>query len=369
MVDLDKIFMWLSLSDMPVKKLYDFALSFDNLQELWELKSYTNHAMKYLTGQEFQELISLRDGGSLDKLLNSIGNSKVKYVTLNDEKYPSVLRNLDVPPLVVYYIGNLDLLDTRCISIVGSRACTRYGVEQTQHFAYELSKAGFTIVSGLAEGIDGNAHTGALRAKGKAIGVLAGGLNYIYPAINVQLARDVVNTGGLILSEKAPDVNPKNFTFVQRNRLIAAIGEGVLVTEAGENSGALHTVNFALDMGKDIFAIPGNINSRASVGTNDLIKQFYSCCVTSPTDIIETLNNNYVEKHCQQTLDLKVDKKLTLKPEEQAIIDVLKNEEQHFDEILEKTKIDAKKLFGLLTTLEIRGLIEKLPSNFYKLKD
>ena len=357
---------------MPVKKLYDFALSFDNFSDMLHIHSYDSHIMQYLSGKEFQELITLRDNGKLENLIEYLNTSKIKYVTLNSPNYPKVFYSLDIPPFVVYYIGNLELLDTRSVAIVGSRVCSRYGAEQAQKFACKLAEAGFTIVSGLAEGIDGNAHIGTLKAKGKAIGVLAGGLKHIYPAINVQLARDVINSGGVIISEKAPDVNPKNFTFVQRNRMIAAIAEGVFVPEAGEKSGALYTVNFALDMGKDIFALPGNIDSRTSVGTNMLIKQFYSCCVTTPEDIVSTLNETYESTHSfeKQTANIKiVDKLATLKPDERAVMETLAVEAQHFDEILEKTKIDSKKLIGLLTTLEIRGLINKLPSNFYKLKD
>ena len=171
----------------------------------------------------------------------------------------------------------------------------------------------------------------------------------------------------MIISEKAPDVNPKNFTFVQRNRLIAAIGEGILVTEAGEKSGALHTVNFALDLGKDLFVIPGNCNSKSSEGSNNLIKQFYSCCVTKPEEIISVINQNYVET--TDASKQKIERKLLLSTDEQAILAVLKDEDKHFDEILEKTQITTKNLLGLLTTMEIRGLIKKLPSNFYGLKD
>lgn len=366
-MNLDKVFIWLSMSDMPIKKLYDFALSYDNLEDLWNINRYDNHIMQFLDGNEFQELITLRDGGKLDKMLNHLENSKIKYVTLFSPNYPKCFHGLEVPPFIIYYIGDLSLLNMRCFTIVGSRVCTRYGVEQTERFASAISKAGFAIVSGLAEGIDGHAHEGTLAVNGKAIGVLAGGLDYIYPAINVQLARNIVESGGVILSEKAPDVNPKNFTFVQRNRLIAAIGEGILITEAGAKSGALHTVNFALDLGKELFVIPGNINSKSSEGSNELIKQFYCSCVTKPEEVISVLNQNYVKTEAEQKP--KVEKTLRLSDLEQKVVSALENGEQHFDEILEKTQIPTKNLLGLLTTMEIRGLIKKLPSNFYELKE
>ncbi len=364
----EKVYIWLSMSDLPVKKLYDFALSYDNLEDLWNLDSYDSHAMQYLDGKEFQELITLRDNGAFEKTINDLEHTKINFITPESEDYPECFLNLDVSPLIIYYVGDIKLLKTRALAVVGSRVCTRYGAEQTQRFAAEISKAGFSIVSGLADGIDGNAHKGALSAGGKCIGVLAGGLKKIFPAINVQLARDVVKSGGVVISEKAPNSVAKSYTFVQRNRLIAAVSEGVLVTEAGAKSGALHTVNFALDLGKEIFALPGNVNSSASVGTNTLIKQFYSCCVTEPREVIDVLNRNYIEKQSDILSKPKVDIAFTLKPEEKAILDFLDNEEKHFDEISENLQIDLKKLPGLLTTMEIRGLIEKLPSNFYTKK-
>lgn len=364
----EKVYIWLSMSDMPVNKLYDLANSYANLEDLWNVTHYDSHIMQYLDGNEFQELMSIRASGRFDKVIEKLATSRIKYITLDSPLYPEQLKNLDMPPLIIYYIGDISLLKSRCFAIVGARVCTRYGKEQTERFAQSISKAGFTIVSGLAEGIDGHAHESVMKIKGKAIGVLAGGLDYIFPAINVQLARDVVNNGGLIISEKAPDVNAKRYTFVQRNRIIAGLSEGVLVTEAGKDSGALYTVNFALDGGKEIFALPGNCNSLASEGTNFLIKQFYSCCVTKPEEIITALNNNQkmpTEVHEQAKLDIT----FTLKPEELQILEFVRTEDRHFDEILEKTQLDAKKLIGLLTTMEIRGLINKLPSNYYGIKD
>ncbi len=364
----EKVYIWLSMTDMPINKLYDLVNSYSHLEDLWNVTHYDSHIMQYLDGSEFQELMNIRANGRLERTIEKLSTSRIKYITIDSPEYPEQLKSLDMPPLIIYYIGDISLLKSRCFAIVGSRICTRYGKEQTERFAQSISRAGFTIVSGLAEGIDGHAHEGVMKIKGKAIGVLAGGLDYIFPAINVQLARDVVNNGGLIISEKAPDVEAKRYTFVQRNRIIAGLSEGVLVTEAGKDSGALYTINFALDAGKDIFALPGNCNSLASEGSNFLIKQFYSCCVTKPEEIITTLNNNFEMKNLthEQT---KLDVKLTLKPEELQILEFVRTEDKHFDEILEKTQLDAKKLIGLLTTMEIRGLINKLPSNFYGIKD
>ncbi len=369
---LEKVYIWLSMSDLPVKKLYEFALSFDNIEDLWEINSYTPEVMKYFDGQEFQDFVNLRDGGGFDKLIENIEQAKVNYITINDPRYPQCLLQLSQPPLILYYKGNIDLLNSRKFSIVGSRVCTRYGVEQAQRFGHDMSKAGFTIVSGLAEGIDGNSHVGVLKAKGKTIGVLAGGLNYIFPAINVELARDIAEKGGLIISEKAPDVQPKSFSFIQRNRLISALSEGVLVVEAGAHSGTIHTVNFSLDLGKSVFALPGNCNSKQSEGTNALIKEFYSCCVTNPEEIISALDEIYDAQNPNESQKQKIEKvdiSFRLSPDEKAIVEFLQIEDKHFDELVENLKINSKKLIGLLTTMEIRGLIKKLPGNYYQIGD
>lgn len=368
----DKVFIWLSISDLDASSLYEFISTFNNIEEIWSINEYKGKIMYCLSGKEFQNLMSIRESGVLDKAIHDLENGNIKYVCYYDKNFPICFKTLDFPPLVIYYKGDLSLLNQRNISIVGTRACTRYGKEQTERFAYELSKAGFNIVSGLAEGIDGFAHKGALRANGKTISIVANGLNTIFPAINIDLARQIVDAGGLVLSANYPDFKLKNFSFVQRNRLIASASEAVLITEAGANSGALHTVNFALDMGKDIFVLPGNCNSPSSEGTNNLIKKYYSICVTKPSEIIERLNENYalvnVIQNNQNPVQ-KIDKELSLNELESQIYNMLQLEDKHFDEILEKTKIDAKKLVVLLTTMEIRGLIRKLPGNYYGKKE
>jgi len=362
MKDIEKLFVWLSMSEMSTKKLYDFINEFDNPCSLLSMKTYSSCVMQHFTGEEFQNLIELRDSSRFEKICNLLESGKIKFVTILDSNYPESFRALDVPPIIVYYVGDYSLLSQRSVAVVGSRNCTKYGADVTEKFCKEIASAGFCIVSGLADGIDYHAHVGTLDGCGKAIAVLAGGLNYIYPASNVELARKIIESGGLILSEQAPDYKPKSFTFVQRNRLIAAISEGVLVVEAGAQSGALHTVNFALDLGKDIFAVPGNVTSKSSEGTNKLIKQFYTTCVTKSEDVLSILTE-------QSELDLsksKVDVEFSLNSDEQKVINLLKNNELHIDEIVEKTKINLKNLIALLTMLEIRGLIRRLPSNYYK---
>lgn len=373
MKTLDKIFIWLSICELDFNTLYRLFYAYPNLEDLWNLDKYQGSIIYLLTGKEFRDLMKVRESGLLDKVVNELdGQSKIKYVCLYQEEYPDRLRELDFPPFVVYYVGDWSLINGRNFGIVGSRVCTRYGREQTARFAREVGNCGFNIVSGLSEGVDAIAHETAVNNDIKTIGVVANGLKSIYPAINTNLARDIVKKGGLLISEFYPDYTPLSFAFVQRNRIIAAISDGILVTEARKDSGALHTTNFALDLGRSVFALPGNCNSFASEGTNELIKNFNSVCVTSPNEVVDKLNSemllrDYINQN-QRPIS-KIDKLVNLKEDEVKIIEKLNQDEAHFDEIAEILQIDTKKLLVLLTTMEIRGLINKLPGNYYARKD
>jgi len=262
---------------------------------------------------------------------------------------------------VLYCKGNVDLLNQDGIAIVGSRICTRYGTEQTSIFAKQLSKAGFVIISGLADGIDGIAQRACLEVDGKTIAVLAGGLNHIYPSGNIGLANEIVQKGGLLVSENIPTYVGQKYDFITRNRIIAGLSLGVFVPEAGDKSGSLHTVNFANDNGRSIFALPGPVNSPKSSGTNRLIKNLQGCCVTEPNDIISQFPQFSLQKRERE-------KAVQLDMNEQLIYGVLQSEEVHYDEIQRKTQLDPKTLNSLLARMEIRGIITKVAGNYYTRK-
>lgn len=211
--------------------------------------------------------------------------NNISLLTNKSKKYPEKLAQISDSPTGLYYKGNIDLLNSRSIAIVGSRECSNYGKQMAVKFAYELAKLGFTIVSGGARGIDTFAHIGALAAGGRTIMVLGNSLEYIYPPENKDLEERILNNNGLLVSEYMVGTKPSKYTFPERNRLISAISDGVLVVEAGIQSGALITVDFALEQGKNVFAIPGNITSKYSVGTNEIIKQGAKL-VTNMKDIL-----------------------------------------------------------------------------------
>ena len=199
---------------------------------------------------------------------------KVIKINMNSKYYPERLRNIDDPPKELYCLGNLELLNYKNnIAMIGSRNCSSYGERAAKDFAYNLAKEDICIVSGLAKGIDSFSHIGALNAKGKTIAVLGSGLDNIYPKENIKLVEEIINNNGLVISEYPLGTKPLKYHFPARNRIISGLSDSVLVVEARKNSGTNITVDFALEQGKDVFVIPGNIYSKTSDGTNFLITE------------------------------------------------------------------------------------------------
>lgn len=198
--------------------------------------------------------------------------NNIKIININEREYPQALKEIYDPPISLYVKGNIEKLNNKNIGIVGCRECTEYGKKSAEYFAYNLSKQNINIVSGLAKGIDSYAHLGSLNT-GNTIAVLGNGLDIIYPKENLELANEIIKRGGTIISEYPCGTKPDKMKFPARNRIISGISSGIIVIEAKEKSGTLITVDFALEQGRDVFVVPGNINSINSVGTNDLIKQ------------------------------------------------------------------------------------------------
>lgn len=199
----------------------------------------------------------------------------IEEINIKDKDYPKQLKCIFDPPLKIYVLGNKEILSQKGIAIVGARNATEYGKKVALQFAKELAQKGINIISGLAVGIDTYAHFGCLQenSKGKTIAVLGSGVDELYPKQNIELAKKIIGYGGCIISEYPIGTKPNKLHFPQRNRIISGLSRGVLVVEASEKSGALITADFALEQGKDVFAVPGNICSNNSKGTNELIKQ------------------------------------------------------------------------------------------------
>jgi DNA processing protein len=268
---------------------------------------------------------------------------------------------------VLYVKGKLQPQDKYSIGIVGSRRASFYGLSSAERFASDLSALGYTVISGMARGIDTSSHKGALKAGGRTIAVMGSGFNQIYPSENKGLSEEIAQNGAVI-SEFPLDVLPLKQNFPRRNRVISGLSLGVLVVEAARNSGALITADFALEQGREVFALPGKVDSGTSFGTNGLIKQGAKL-VSCVEDIIEELEAPVKKKPegsvilDEQVNDLEdcLQPQKNLAGEEAALYNIISPQPLQLDEIVDKTKMDVTKIADLLLRLQMRRLIKELP--------
>lgn len=276
---------WLSRIQNVRKNILYEILKKIKLDELWHADKYKLTNLGF-SMQETKELLDEKYRFGLNNYIDYLNKNNINLITIFDKSYPKKLRNIYDPPLVLYAKGNINLLNRLGIAIVGCRLSTNYGNNISTQFSYILSKYNINVISGLARGIDASSHKGAIKANGNTIAVVGSGLDIIYPYENKYLFTEIIEKGGLIISEYVPGTKPISKNFPQRNRIISGISNGVLVVEAKEKSGSLITAEFALEQGREVYAIPGNINSMNSVGTNELIKQGAKM-VTSVSEILE----------------------------------------------------------------------------------
>lgn len=245
-------------------------------------------------GEKTSEIIlSTSIKQNLDKHIEYMEKQNIDIVSIQDEEYPEILKEIYDAPISLYVRGNKTILNELSVAIIGCRECTEYGRNITKNLSYNIAKNKINIVSGLAKGIDGIAHQGALFASGKTIAVLGNGLDTIYPKENEHLAVEILQKGGAIISEYPLGTKPEKQNFPERNRIVSGMSKGIIVVEAKEKSGTLITVDFALEQGRDVFVVPGNINSEASIGTNDLIKQGAKL-ITSYKDVLEEYSDSTI---------------------------------------------------------------------------
>jgi len=273
-------------------------------------------------------------------------------ININNEIYPTKLKEIKNPPKSLFLRGNLELLKNNSIAIVGSRECTSYGFYKAYEIAKELSKKGICVISGLALGIDTAAHLGAMHQKGKTIAVLGTGLNNIYPKENEMLAASIIKNEGLIISEYELYEERRSENFPKRNRIMSGLSDGLLVVEARKKSGTLITVRYAKEQGKKTFSLPGNVDIINSSGTNELIKKG-ARLVTDAKDILDEFVIHNEEEN----------KKEEINQEYRKVYDVLGNVPMHINEICKKTKSSMAEVNQIITMLEIEGLIKSLPNN------
>jgi DNA processing protein len=293
-----------------------------------------------------------------EEYFEKLYKDKIKWTSNFDDNYPSLLKQIYDPPMVLYYKGELKLGDDRAVAIVGTRKVTGYGRVVTEQFAKALSAGGFTVVSGLARGVDSVAHWATVNSNGRTIAVLGGGLNNIYPPENIKLSLEIANGHGAVVSEFPPDYPSLPGNFPARNRIISGLSRAVLVTEAASDSGSLITARVALEQGRDVYAIPGPITSLLSKGPIDLIKDGAKV-ISMPEEIFEELGIKPMASQSYQQ------SKEGLNEEEKTILSLLENDSLHIDEIGRQLNLSVGIVAGSLIKMEISGLIRNLGNGVY----
>jgi len=276
--------------------------------------------------------------------------------------YPAALERIPDPPTVMYCQGTLLPSDQLAIGIVGSRHCTAYGRQQANRLAQSLARAGITIVSGLARGIDAEAHKGALEAGGRTVAVCATGLGTVYPPEHVELAGRV-RQQGCLLTESPMDQQPKSGLFPQRNRIISGISMGVILVEAGRNSGALHTARHAMEQNREVFAVPGRIDSEASFGCLDLIRDG-ATLIRSVDDVLSALGPLVSPVQRTPTESIHSPAELQLSDQQKMVLNLITAEPVPVDEVLRSAGIEPSRVLSTLTILEMKRLVRRLPGGF-----
>ncbi len=278
-----KYWIWISKINLNPERLRN-CLEYIAVYEIWNSNELILN--NYFTTKEVSRILDNNYKKNLENHLSFIEKYKIRILTIEDDDFPKKFKNIKNMPIILYALGNIDLLKHKNIAIVGSRECTDYGKITSTAFSYLLAKNDFVITSGLAKGIDSAAHNGCMLGGGKTIAVVGTGLDIIYPKENKELMNNIIKNNGLIISEFPLGTKPCKLNFPKRNRIISGLSDGVLVIEASKKSGALITADFALEHGKDVYAVPGNITSNTSIGTNELIKDGAKM-VTNIQDILE----------------------------------------------------------------------------------
>lgn len=327
---------------------------YHSLGEVKGIKNFIKNSEEYIKkeigGNNYLTLLNSANKEYLDFVLSPLEKNGVTAITIDSKDYPTELLSTDIPPLVLYAKGNLELLKDEKFSIVGSRRSISLSIKLAEKFASELVDAGLTLVTGIAEGIDKEVILAGLK-KGKIISVIAGGFNKLYPSSHTSLFEEICEKG-LVLSEHPLDITPQPYFFPARNRIIAGLSKGTLIVSAGRKSGTKYTATFAEEYGRDLFAIPYSVGITSGEGCNELIK-LGAHLVDTPEDILGFYG---LEKKSEE---------IFLSEDEKSVIDALKEGSLHVEKISIITGKKPFMLMPILSALEIKGVIAKVGSNVY----
>lgn len=325
--------------------------------------------VKGITSQNAENIIAFDWDGELCREMSVAERGGVRIYTLFDEGYPEVLRHLYDPPLVLYVRGELPVFPDKAVAIVGSRRMSRYGETMCDMIAQEAAAAGFTVVSGLAFGVDTAAHHAVVAAGGRTVAVLGSGLMHVHPKENIPLARSIIETGGAVISEFPLGMPVMRCNFPRRNRIVAGLCRGTIVIEAGLESGALITAKLAMECGRDVFALPGRVDNPQAAGCHKLIKEG-AALIESFEDVAAGWGLGLLpvfEESCAGNVEYDPDSFSDLDPLSAKICTLLSEREANFDEIMEYCGGEAGQLLAVLMRLELKLLVEKGEDQYYRL--
>ena len=352
---------WVALSSIEeidssfIQRLYNY---FGDIEAAFNANDLL--AIDGLSVRKAENFFRIRDKVNPDKAVEKVAERGIKYLTFEDGNYPKMLHNIDNPPSVIYYKGDLfDCNLNKTLAVVGSRKASTYAKDALAKIISEFQNTDICIVSGLATGIDTTAHISALENNLKTIGVIASGFDFTYPAANKDLYKRIENGNGAVLTEYYPTFEPLKFRFPQRNRIVSGLSYGTLVAEASLKSGALITSNLTLEQGRELMCIPGLITNPNTQGIYKLLKNGASL-VTCADDVLEALG--WEVKMEQQTLFNLPD----LSEDEKCIYDALEIEDKCVDELQAFTKLSIDNLLMYLTTMELKGIIKQVDGDRYK---
>lgn len=329
---------------------------FGNLAVAWNASAEAFKEVGLPT-KTLNSFLGLRKQIDLDQYYETVLNQNISVITSLDEDYPRLLKEIDQSPPVIYVKGELTPADEFAVAIVGTRRVSDYGQQITRDTSIYLAGHGVTVVSGLARGVDGLAHRHALEAGGRTIAVLGSGMDVIYPPEHRKLA-EAISENGAVISDYPLGTQPEGINFPPRNRIISGLSLATIVVEAGERSGALITADFAVEQGRDVFAVPGNVLSPASRGTNRLI-QNGAYAMVSPQDVLDVLNLSEIESIKTARQVLPTDKT------EAQIMKVMDFEPMHIDEICNEIGLPVEKVSAALTMMELKGLVQHVGAMRY----
>jgi len=358
---------------MDDEKLYWLAFSaFNGIgpKRFALLKNYFGSAKKAWEAKK-RELLEIGLGPKLTSRLVEFRNDfnprsyflrlrekEIECYFLDDENYPENLKKIDNPPFILYVKGAISPEDELAIAVVGTRKITGYGGQVTESLVTELVSAGLTIVSGLARGVDSMAHKAALKAGGRTIGVLACGLDIVYPPENISLVKEIIDGHGAVISEFPLGMQPMPGSFPARNRIISGLALGTVVIEAPQKSGALITARHAAEQGREVFAIPGPVTSPNAAGPAHLIKMGAKL-VFNVQDILEELE---IETEIEAKKQIRAEN-----PEEETILSLIKDEAKHIDDIVRESGFDSGKVASIMSLMEIKGKVRNLGGMVYSI--